>query len=135
MTRDGLLVCGYDGRSPQAGLWNRLPPPFTHSEVRPDVWGISYDSRRFAVGEAKTSGDIDNDHTRQQLRVFGFLQPRVVSEQCRLYVAAPASASVIMDGVLQELGLLCARHVVRLYVPDCLLDASWRAEGSELNDL
>jgi hypothetical protein len=42
--------------------------------------------------------------------------------QWRLYLAAPRSMSIEIDAVLSRVGLLGAREVVRLHIPDCLLD-------------
>ena len=134
MMRDGLRVAGFDGRAPQAGGWNRLPVPLVYAGVRPDVWGVALDEPTLALGEAKTRGDIDNEHTRRQLRVFGALRVRGEQKLCTLYVATLSSSACVMDAVLRELGLLGASHVVRLYMPDCMIHAPWRLEGSECYD-
>jgi hypothetical protein len=121
MTADGFLVAGCDGSLSQGGLWNALPPPPELAGVRPDAYGIAPATGEFAFGEAKTCQDIDTPHTRKQLRVFGRLMHRNGRTACRLYVAVPRSAAGVLDRVLGQVGLLGARHVVRLHIPDCFV--------------
>ncbi|SRR5260370_1449005 len=120
MTTDGFVVAGCDGSMPQGGLWNSLPAPPELAGVRPDACGISPATGELAFGEAKTAKDIDTPHTRAQLRVFGRLVNRDRGA-CRLYVAVPRSAVADLDRVLGQVGLLGARHVVRLHIPDCFV--------------
>ena len=122
MAADGFVVAGCDGSMPQGGLWNFLPRPPEFAGVRPDACGLSLGTGEYAFGEAKTSQDINSVHTRMQLRVFGHLTNRNDRMPCRLYVAVPRSAARDLDCVLRQVGLLGARHVVRLHVPDCLLE-------------
>jgi hypothetical protein len=121
MKTDGFVVVACDGSLPQGGLWNVLPPPREFSGVRPDVCGIAPTTGEFAFGEAKTRQDIDTLHTRKQLHVFGRLLDRDAKAVCRLYVAVPRSAACVLDRVLGQVGLLGARHVVRLHIPDCFV--------------
>jgi hypothetical protein len=121
MAADGFVLSGYDGSVPQGGLWNCLPRPAEFGGVRPDAWGIMPATGELAVGEAKTPADIDTVHTRRQLWVFGRLRARKKSIPCRLYIAVPRSAAPVLDRVLAQVGLLCAKHVVRLHIPDCLV--------------
>jgi hypothetical protein len=121
MTADGFLVAGCDGSMPQGGLWDALPPPPELDGVRPDACGVARANGQFAFGEAKTYQDIDTAHTRKQLRVFGSLVDRSGNTACRLYIAVPRSAAGVLDRVLGQVGLLGARHVVRLHIPDCLV--------------
>jgi len=121
MTADGFLVAGCDGSVPQGGLWNQLPPPPELAGVRPDACGIEPTTGEFAFGEAKTYQDIDTRHTRKQLCVFGRLKLRDGRTMCRLYIAVPRSAAPLLDRALLEVGLLGARHVVRLHIPDCFV--------------
>ena len=121
MTADGFLVAGCDGSVPQGGLWNQLPLPPELVGVRPDACGIEPTTGEFAFGEAKTYQDIDTWHTRKQLCVFGRLKLRDGRTMCRLYIAVPRSAAPLLDRVLLEIGLLGARHVVRLHIPDCFV--------------
>lgn len=124
MTADGFLVAGCDGSMPQGGLWNALPPPPAFGGVRPDAYAIVPSTGEVAFGEAKTCLDLDTSHTRKQLRVFGRLSNRDGSSACRLYIAVPRSASGVLDHVLGDVGLLGARHVVRLHIPDCFVTES-----------
>jgi hypothetical protein len=121
MTVDGFLVAGCEGSMPQGGLWNKLPPPFELAGVRPDACGIAPTTGEVAFGEAKTYQDIDTRHTRNQLCVFGRLKHRNGRTMCRLYIAVPRSAAALLDRVLLDVGLLGARHVVRLHIPDCFV--------------
>jgi hypothetical protein len=121
MTADGFLVAACDGSMPQGGLWNALPSPPELDGVRPDACGIAPATGQFAFGEAKTSQDIDTAHTRKQLRVFGRLVSLGGKTACRLYIAVPRSASGVLDRVLGQVGLLGARHLVRLHIPDCFV--------------
>jgi hypothetical protein len=121
MTADGFVVAGCDGRIPQGGLWNTLPVPPQLVGVRPDAWGVAPGTGDIAFGEAKTWTDIDTVHTRKQLRVLGRLIGRDDRRRCRLYLAIPRSAAGDLDRVLGDVGLLGARHLVRLHIPDCFL--------------
>ena len=120
MTRDGFRLAGYDGVSAQGGVWNDLDAPPTLGGVRPDAWG--YDGEHVALAEAKTVRDIDTDHTRIQLLAFVRLRTRAGRPACRLYLAIPRSAAPALDRVLAELGLAGAASIVRLHVPDILLE-------------
>lgn len=120
MTRDGFRLAGYDGVSAQGGTWNSLGAPPTLGGVRPDAWG--YDGERVALAEAKTARDIDTEHTRIQLLAFVRLRKRATGATCRLYLAIPRSAAPALDRVLAELGLVGAADIVRLHVPDILLE-------------
>lgn len=121
MAADGFLVAGCEGSLPRGGMLNALPPPPELAGVRPDACGVAPSTGEFAFGEAKTFQDIDTPHTRKQLRVFGRLMQTDGKTACRLYVAVPRSASDVLDRVLGQVGLLGARHVVRLHIPDCFV--------------
>lgn len=121
MTADGFLVAACDGSIPQGGFWSALASPPELAGVRPDVCAIAPATGQFAFGEAKTCQDIDTDHTRKQLRVFGRLLRRDTGTECRLYLAVPRSSASLLDRVLVQIGLLGARHVVRLHIPDCFI--------------
>jgi len=121
MARDGFRIAGYDGESSQGGRWNQLPPPAIVGGVRPDVWGYDTPRMRVAFGEAKTSGDIDTEHTRVQLRTFRRLHAKTSRIPCRLYIAVPRSAARRLDHVLADLGLLGDREIICLHVPDVLI--------------
>ena len=121
MAADGFLLGGFEAPARQAGFWNSLPIPFELGGVRPDAWGIRAQDSLMAFAEVKTTGDVETNHTRQQLRVFGYTNMREGSVRCPVYVAVPLSAQRRLDRVLDGLGLLRARHVVRLHIPDVLL--------------
>jgi hypothetical protein len=121
MVADGFLVAGCDGSVPQGGVWNTLPRPPDVAGVRPDAYGIAPTTGKFAFGEAKARQDLDTEHTRKQLRVFGRLVQREGQSTCRLYIAVPRSAACDLDRVLCQVGLQGAKHVVRLHIPDCLI--------------
>jgi hypothetical protein len=122
MAADGFVLGGFEAKAIQAGIWNALPPPFVLKGVRPDAWGLRTKDSLFAFAEAKAANDIDNKHTRSQLRVFGHTKMRSNAHQCPLYIAIPWSAAYVLDHVLIDLGLISARHIVRLHVPEVLLE-------------
>lgn len=121
MIADGFVLTGLDGRLEQAGAWGRLPPPFEIYGVRPDACGISIPGGLIAFAEAKTHDDVDNAHTRAQLRVLGRARMRDGKTRCPLYIAVPRSAAYALDRVLVDLGLIGSTHVRRLHVPGVLL--------------
>lgn len=121
MVRDGFVVSGFDGRAPRGMEWSSLPAPFSYGGIRADAWGQRRASKLLAFGEAKTFADIDNAHTRQQLKILGRIQMKGIHIPCPLYIAIPRSAVYELDNVLIDVGLLGARHIVRLHVPDVLL--------------
>ena len=122
MTADGFVVAGFDGTVVQGGMWNDLPRPFAINRVRPDAWGISRKNGQIVVGEAKTASDLASSHTRKQLQSFGRLMQKDSGELAKLYVAVPRSAVYALDVVLIDTGLIAARNVFRMHIPDCLVD-------------
>jgi len=121
MISDGFRVAGFDGRIDQAGELNRLPAPIELRGVRPDACGVSPAEGTLGFVEAKTGGDIDNQHTRQQLRVLGYARMRDGETRCPLYIAIPRSCAYALDRVLIDVGLIGSKHVRRIHVPDILL--------------
>ncbi len=126
MTVDGFLLCNCDGSLPQGGCWNGLPQPPEVAGLRADARAVLPKTGEFALGEAKTSDDIDTPHTRKQLRVFGNLKHGEGKSNCRLYVAVPRSDVTVLDRVLRDVGLLGAPHIVRLHIPDCFVTGKAR---------
>ena len=122
MARDGLLLTGLDGPVPYAGMWNRLPRPISIAGVRCDASAIEPDTGEIAIGEAKTTEDLASAHTRRQLGIFGRLVNKPSGNLCRLYVAAPRSAVYQLDRALIAVGLIGAPHVIRLHIPDVMLE-------------
>lgn len=122
MRTDGFVLGGFDGTAEQGGRWNTLPQTFIVGGKRPDAWGIRAVDGLLAFGEAKTAGDIDNGHTRAQLKIFGFTKMRLCGRRCPLFLASPQSSAGILDQVLAELDLLQADHIIRLPIPDILLE-------------
>ena len=122
MVKDGFVVAGFDGRAPRGAEWSSLPSPFTFNGVRADVWGGREYDRLIAFGEAKTFHDIDTAHTRRQLEVLGKTKMKRAKTHCPLYIAVPRSAVYELDRVLIDVGLLRAKNVVRLHIPDVLVE-------------
>jgi hypothetical protein len=120
MTADGFFVTACDGQLPQGGLWNDLPASIAAGGVRPDAWAVAPNTGAIAFAEAKTHVDIVNAHTRTQLRTIGRFV--LSSSDSRLYVAVPRSAAPILDRVIHDAGLSGTRQLVRVHVPDCLLE-------------
>lgn len=129
MSIDGLQVCAYDGPTPQGGRWNVLPAPFTAFGAKPDLWATNRRGDVIALGEAKTAADVCNAHTVSQLTVFGRLKLGASRRPCPLYIAVPHSAAQRLDRVLASLSLAGAPHIVRVHVPDVLLQVRNRGRS------
>lgn len=121
MCADGFVVAGFDHSAVQGGFWNELPTPFMLRGHRPDAWAARQDGALLAFAEAKTAADIDNGHTLAQLRTFGNVRMKRGGALCPLYIAVPRCEARKLDEVLIKTGLIGARHVVRLHVPEILL--------------
>jgi hypothetical protein len=121
MVKDGFIVSGFDGKAPRSEELSSLPTPFTFGGVRADAWGQRECGRMIAFGEAKTSHDIDTEHTRRQIEVLGKTKMRVSDVYCTLYIAIPRSAVYELDRVLIQVGMLRAKNLVRVHVPDVFL--------------
>jgi len=122
MTLDGLVLTAFEGPAPYAGDWNRLPRPFSIAGVRCDASAVVPDTGEIAVGEAKTAEDLSSAHTHRQLAVFGGLVNKCSGTLCRLYIAVPRSAVYQLDRALIATGLIGAQHVIRLHIPDVMLE-------------
>lgn len=122
MIADGFDLTGFDGQVDQAGSLNRLPRPFQLHGVRPDACGVHLEAGVIAFAEAKTARDVDNAHTRTQLRVLGYARMRDGKTPCPLYIAVPRSCAYALDRVLADVGLISAKHVRRMHVPEVLLE-------------
>lgn len=117
MAVDGFAVRGVDGPLGDGQLW-RLPRVPNTSGIRADVVGNRNDGA-VAFGEAKTPDDILSSHTLRQLKQLGcWLVGGLASH---LYLAVPWSAARDLDRALARVGLLGARRVRRIHVPDVLL--------------
>ena len=121
MIADGFNLTGFDGQVDQAGALNGLPRPFELHGVRPDACGVHFEGGVIGFAEAKTERDVDNAHTRTQLRVLGYARMRDGKTPCPLYIAVPRSCAHALDRVLVDVGLIAARHVRRIHVPEVLL--------------
>lgn len=122
MAADGFFIAGFDGRAERGGGLNDLPAPFSFRGVRADACGVHRSDGMIAFAEAKTEGDIDNSHTRKQLRILGHTRMHAIP--CPLYIAVPRSCAYALDRVLIDTGLVGLNHVRRLHIPDILLTAS-----------
>jgi hypothetical protein len=127
MVQDGFDVLGLDGRIPRDPGRSGLASPPEVAGVRPDVWGYNANTDELAFGEAKTLEDIEREHTVCQLRVFARTKLRGSCGRTRLYLAVPRSAVGRLDRVLAKVGLLGAANVVRLPIPDVLLERGMHA--------
>lgn len=123
MTADGFDMTGFDGATDQNEAFGHLPRPFTVCGVRPDACGVHRADGLLGFAEAKTASDVDNAHTRAQLRVLGFARMRSSVAACPLYLAIPRSSVYALDRVLIDVGLIGKVHVRRIHVPDILLVA------------
>jgi hypothetical protein len=127
MCADGFVVAGFDDSAVQGGFWNELPTPFMLRGHRPDAWAVRRDNTLLAFAEAKTASDIDNGHTLVQLRTFGNVRMKGGGPLCPLYIAVPRCEACKLDEILIKTGLIRARHIVRLHVPEILLGGIRRA--------
>jgi hypothetical protein len=124
---DGFVVAGFDDSAVQGGFWNELPRPFMLRGHRPDSWAARQDGALLAFAEVKTAADIDNEHTLAQLGTFGNVRMKGGGPLCPLYIAVPRYEARKLDKVLIKTGLIGARHVVRMHVPEILLGGIRRA--------
>jgi hypothetical protein len=122
MERDGFRVAGLDGRVERSGLPADFGRPPTLEGVRPDAWGCHSDEGLFAFVEAKTEGDINNRHTRDQLRTLSALRMSENHKPCPVYVVIPRGAAYALDRVLIDLRLLRSPHIRRVHVPSVMLE-------------
>lgn len=123
MQRDGYEMLAVDGYVERSGMPAGLERPPALAGIRPDAYGFNAVENVIGFVEAKTSGDIDNAHTRRQLRTLSQMQMRDASGPCPIYIAIPRAAAYGLDRVLIELGLLRARQVHRIHVPGVFLEA------------
>lgn len=121
MIADGFQVTGFEGQIDQAGELNQLPPPFELQGVRADACGVHSVDGHIGFAEAKTEYDVDNAHTRDQLRVLANVRMRDGKTPCPIYIAVPRSCAYALDRVLIDLGLITEKHVRRIHVPEVLL--------------
>lgn len=75
-----------------------------------------------AFAEAKTFNDVDTSHTRRQIEILSKIKIKGTKMACPLYIAVPRTAVYQLDRVLIDLGLLRAKHVVRLHIPDIFVE-------------
>jgi hypothetical protein len=122
MVMDGFIVAGFDGRAPRGEEWSSLATPFTFRGVRADAWGQRRRDQVIGFAEAKSFYDIDTTHTRRQLEILGKTKMRGATVRCPFYIAILQSAVYELDRVLIDVGLLRAQNVVRLHIPDVLVE-------------
>jgi hypothetical protein len=123
MLKDGFRVTGIDGYVERAGYPSKFPRPPTLRGIRPDACGLHHTEELYGFVEAKTERDIDNSHTRGQLRELGGLLMSGSGKHCPVYVVIPRGAAYALDRVLNDIGLLRATHIRRLHIPSALLEA------------
>lgn len=121
MQRDGFVVTGFDGQAPRDTYLSDLPSPFHVNGVRADVWGQRPGGPLIAFGEAKTLVDIDTAHTRTQVLALSRISMKCRGRRCPLYIAIPRSGAYALDQVLNDVGLFSAPQIIRLHIPDILL--------------
>ena len=128
MAQDGYRVTNVDGAVPQGGYLNQLNGSLSLGDLRPDVWGVAKDGS-IALGEAKTRDDVPSAHTVAQLRRFCAFRPSPGNPAARLYVGVPRSCTKLLDHALQRAGMAAARNVVRLHIPDVILEVGDESDG------
>lgn len=122
MQADGFVPMACDGNVPQFDDERRFHCPPNLGGLRPDAFAFSPLINSFAFAEAKTEDDIDSDHTRRQLRRYAAVISDSRLQGSRVYIAIPRSAAMALDRVLRNVGLVTARQVRRLHIPDCLIE-------------
>ena len=122
MLADGFVPMAYDGNVPQFDCERRLHYPPNLGGLRPDALAFSPVMGSFAFGEAKTENDLYSDHTRRQFRRYAAITSDSALSRSAIYVATPRSAAMALDRLLRDVGLVTARHVRRLHIPDCLIE-------------
>jgi hypothetical protein len=122
MQADGFIPIAYDGALPQFDCQRRLQYPPIVSGIRPDAFAFSPSNGVFAFGEAKTVFDVESTHTRQQLLSYARMAGLGRDDHARLYIVVPRSASKVLDRVLAEVGLITAKQLRRMHVPDCFVE-------------
>jgi hypothetical protein len=121
MQADGFVPVAYDGKLPQFDCERRLHHPPTIGGVRPDAFAFSPEEGSFAFAEAKTYDDLNSDHTKRQLRRYARVSLSSSRNPPCIYIATPRSAAMALDRLLFDAGLITARHIRRMHIPDCLL--------------
>lgn len=121
MLNDGFSMTGVDGFVERLGLPAGFPRPPVFQGVRPDAFGWHKATDVGGFVEAKTERDVDNAHTRKQLRELASLHSSS-GRPYLLYVAIPRCAAYSLDKVLIDLGLLRAENVRRVHIPSILLE-------------
>jgi len=119
---DGFIPLAYDGVLPQFDCQRRLQYPPIVSGIRPDAFAFSPSNGVFAFGEAKTVFDVESTHTRHQLLSYARMTGLGGDGQACLYIVVPRSASKLLDRVLAEVGLIAARQLRRMHIPDCFVE-------------
>lgn len=123
MVADGFAVTRLDGYIDQFAAFGGLQRPSSVYGVRADACGVHRREGLVGFAEAKTASDVDNAHTRAQLRVLGFARMRDSAVLCPLYLAIPRSSAYALDRVLIDVDLIGKSHIRRIHVPDILLGA------------
>ena len=122
MLADGFVPMAYDGNVPQFDCERCLHYPPNLGSLRPDAVAFSPVMGSFAFGEAKTEDDLDSGHTRRQFRRYAAITSGSTLSSSAIYIATPRSAAMALDRLLWDVGLITARHVRRLHIPDCLIE-------------
>lgn len=122
MQADGFVPVACDGIVPQFDCERRLHPPPNLGGLRPDALAFSPLRSCFAFAEAKTEDDLHSDHTRRQLRRYAVVIANSCVRNSCLYISIPRSAAMALDRLLQDVGLLTAKQIRRLHIPDCLIE-------------
>lgn len=126
MQADGFVPVACDGIVPQFDCQRLLHYPPNLRGLRPDAIAFSPQLSKFAFAEAKTEDDLGSEHTKLQLRRYAALIGENGLQTSCVYISIPRSASMALDRLLRDVGLLTAKQIRRLNIPDCLI-ADWSA--------
>lgn len=94
-----------------------LPPNVLRH--RPDILGVTSEGQ-ICIGEAKTEGDINTKHFREQIEDFTKLS--LNGMKCEVFFGIPSLAEQELEMVLKEMGLRDYDHLHILLVPEEIIN-------------
>ena len=122
MASDGFHLLASDTQSRPCSSRDLRVSPLIGG-IRPDAIAMKGANALLAFGEAKTSGDISNQHTLKQLsRMLAFRDAH--GRNAHVYLAFPRSARPLALRTILKLGLRDAVRVRTIAIPDSLLRAA-----------
>jgi len=118
MREEGIKIYNIDGVYP-AMFGENLSIPPRILRHRPDLIGIR-ENGQICIGEAKTTSDIANKRTYEQLQDYTSVELNGI--KCDIFIGIPRSAKSIFCKQVEKLGLLECKNLHILYVPDEIIN-------------